>query len=143
MSMDQDTRDRILLENSIERVFNTAISVLMSAQFDPRHASRNECLQMWDEDRDQVSQDLRALKSTTVWIWNEARNAAFVRAQKGAGALPADTGSLDVIRRRLEVQDERIRNLQERLEALMASWDAVHPEAPVEPHEAPVKGVDY
>lgn len=66
--------ERILLDNSVERVINTTLKILRYIErFHP---------ELLNEDLDQSIQDWKHIKWTTVETWNTARNQAFIRLQK-------------------------------------------------------------
>jgi hypothetical protein len=60
---------KILLENSLERVINTAAKVAL-------HSTH--------EDAGMSHDDLLHVKELATKLWNEARNAAFIQAQRDA-----------------------------------------------------------
>lgn len=64
---EQERTDRELLTNSIERVINTSIRIILQSKH---------------EDADMNLSDWVELKSIVVRLWNGARNEAFKRAQK-------------------------------------------------------------
>jgi hypothetical protein len=68
------TKDRLLLENSIERVINTTLQILESVD--------DQYLPLYLQEYLDINiQDWRSLKSATVEVWNDARNEAYKRAQ--------------------------------------------------------------
>lgn len=63
----EEIRDHLLLQNSIERVINTTMSILQKS----KHPDAMMNLNDWE-----------ALKYVTVHLWNEERNRAFIRARE-------------------------------------------------------------
>lgn len=66
--------ERILLDNSVERVINTTIKIL-------KHLERFHP-DFLDEDVGVNLEDWKHIKWTTVETWNTARNQAFIRLSK-------------------------------------------------------------
>jgi hypothetical protein len=91
--------ERNLFDNSIERVINTTIRIL-------NHVEQNFKLEGdIAEDVDINIQDWIALKETTTYWWNEARNEAFKKYNNqvittNTIASGADTTSLNIVVKR-------------------------------------------